>query len=1131
MLSHFRIRLFCRTVLVIGAFWAIPMLALDPKRSITQYGYDTWTQRSGFHREAARSIVQTADGYLWLATSGGLMRFDGVQFVRVEQDDAGQVLNESVRAIALSPGGGLLVRTRTHTFLEADGRFHELGAPAALPDGSPECVLRSSDGRLWIGADNHVYLLTPGGGFTKLISRCGWVAAMHEDRNGAVWFATGGGLYRFYRNRLTIIPSDARAKFTTFACPFDDAQNAYWRGEPPTSGSVLALAEDRDGSLWIGTSKGLFRMADGHLESDPLTTVLAGKAVNALHVDRDGNVWAGTAIGLFRHANGRWTTLPPTSSLASRTVLSLAEDREGSLWIGTDSGLDRLRDTKLVTLTTNDGLAGNATSSVAQTNDGDIWIWSDGGGLTRLREGKATVYTVADGLASNTAGTLYPARDGSLWIGSRVGLSHFQNGKITAYRGEGKLSNVFISAVCEDDESLIVATSALQLYRFRDGALTPYTLEGKSTPFTAPGAYFFTAYRDRKGTLWFGLATGNPTPGGLYRAEGGKVVRQKEIGFSVNSVYDDGQGSLWLTGSEPGITRFDPATGKVTRYTRQQGLYDNDVICVLSDAQENLWMSSARGIFSVSRSDLDGFRAGHIAAVRCTAYDVDDGMISAETSVRRQQSGCRTADGRLWFSTRAGVTVVNPEHLPQNTLSPPVRIEGFVADHAAPQVNSGVRLAPGLHNIEIHYTALSFLVPERVHFRYKLEGHDSEWIDAQARRVAYYSQLPPGNYRFRVIAANEDGVWNEEGATFAFAQAPHFYQTTWYRIACLAVGLSGIIALHKIRVRHLRAREKLLQRVVEERTQSLKAEIVVRERAEREAERIHKELMIASHQAGMAEVATGVLHNVGNVLNSANVSLTLISDKVRASKVASLAKVSDLVRAHQGDLSAFITTDARGQKLPEYLLRVTDQLVEEQRTIDAELSSLRSNMEHIKEIVAMQQAYAQVVGAAEPAAVVELVEDALHMNAAGLAGNDVQVVREFQDVPRITVEKHKVLQILVNLIQNAKRACDDANRPDKRIIIGIRDVAEKIEIAVTDNGVGIAVENLTPIFGHGFNMRKDGHGFGLHSGILAAKALGGTITAASAGIGQGATFTLVLPKQPLTSPTDRNGLPVDTGLG
>lgn len=1109
-----RFRLLGRILFPLAALGSVPLRALDPNRTITQYGHDNWTQRGGFSREAAKSIVQTKDGYLWLATSGGLMRFDGVQFVRIDPEDTGTVLNESVRAIALSPAGELLVRTETYTLARSGARFASIAPKAALPDGSPGSILQATNGQLWIGASNHVYLRTSDGRLTKLIARCGNVAAMQEDRQGAIWFATGGGLYKCEANALTIFPSDARASFTTFGCPLNETQNAHWRSESPTRGSVLAITEDRSGRIWVGTSKGLYRIEGEHIATDPLTGILKGKPVNALHVDRDGNVWAGTAIGLFRYAHDQWTTLPPSSPLTSPTVLSLVEDREGSLWIGTDCGLDRLRDTKLITLTTNEGLAGNATTGVAQTADGDVWIWSDGGGLTRLHDGKPTVYTTADGLASNTAGTLYAARDGSIWIGSRVGLTHVKDGRITAFDGNGTLANVFISALCEDDEGLMVATSALQLYRWRDGRLTPYTLNGQPTPFTAPGAYFFTAYRNEKGTVWFGLATGNPTPGGLYEMDGTKVIRHGEIDFSVYSIYDDGQGSLWLTGSAPGITRFEPSTGKTTRYTKDRGLFDNDVMCVLCDRRQNLWLSSARGIFTLSREDADNFRAGRIPSVRCTVYNVDDGMVSAETSIRRQQSGCRTADGRLWFSTRAGVTVVDPEHLDRNELPPPVRIEGFVVDRSAPQIESGIRLAPGLHNIEIRYTALSFRIPERVHFRYQLEGTDTEWTDAGARRVAYYSQLPPGNYRFHVIAANEDGVWNDSGATFTFTQAPHFYQTSWFFVVGVIAGISAIVALHKIRVRQLKAREKRLQTLVDERTQSLKAEIVVRQRAEQEAERIHKELMIASHQAGMAEVATEVLHNVGNVLNSANVSVSLMTEKVRGSKVSGMVKVSELIQGHRDDLGQFIATDARGQKLPEYLLRLTDQLKEEQQSIDAELSNLRNSIEHIKEVVAVQQEYAGAIGTPETTTVADLVEDALRMNAAALERHGVKVIREYRETPEITVERHKVLQILVNVIQNARDACAEATRPDKQIVVRIRAGAENVEIAIADNGIGIAPENLTRIFNHGFTTRKDGHGFGLHSGILAAKQLGGTLTAASPGGGQGATFTLVLPNRP-----------------
>ncbi|MDB6127899.1 MAG: sensor signal transduction histidine kinase [Verrucomicrobia bacterium] len=281
-------------------------------------------------------------------------------------------------------------------------------------------------------------------------------------------------------------------------------------------------------------------------------------------------------------------------------------------------------------------------------------------------------------------------------------------------------------------------------------------------------------------------------------------------------------------------------------------------------------------------------------------------------------------------------------------------------------------------------------------------------------------------------------------------------------------------------------------------------------------EDLHRQLLDTSRQAGMAEVATGVLHNVGNVLNSVNVSSTLVSDQIRRSKVSNLGKVSALLDEHAADLGDYLTKDAKGKMIPAYLSSLAANLATEHRTVIVELENLRKNIEHIKEIVAMQQNYAKTSGVVESVSVVDLAEDAIRMNAGSLARHDVEIVRQYEAHPIITLEKNKVLQIIVNLVRNAKYACDEAGRVDKRISTRITADGNSVSIAIVDNGVGIPAENLTRIFAHGFTTRKAGHGFGLHSGANAAKELGGSLHAFSEGRGLGATFILKLPYKPET---------------
>ncbi|MBL9188451.1 MAG: PAS domain S-box protein [Opitutaceae bacterium] len=302
-------------------------------------------------------------------------------------------------------------------------------------------------------------------------------------------------------------------------------------------------------------------------------------------------------------------------------------------------------------------------------------------------------------------------------------------------------------------------------------------------------------------------------------------------------------------------------------------------------------------------------------------------------------------------------------------------------------------------------------------------------------------------------------------------------------------------------------------------------DITARKQAETEFENLNRRIVEVSRQAGMAEVATSVLHNVGNVLNSVNVATTLLGDRVRTSKAGNLAKVAALLRDHATDLPGFFTRDERARHLPGFLEKLAEHLVAEQRAMAGEIDTLRKNVDHIKDIVAMQQSYAKVSGVTEFVSPADLVKDAISMNAGSFDRHSVEVTTDIADAPSVEVDKHKVLQILINFLRNAKRACDDSGRADKHITIRVRQAGEKVVFAVSDNGVGIAPENLKCIFSHGFTTKKDGHGFGLHSGANAAKEMGGTVCVHSEGPGLGATFSLELPlRSGAHGPADHKGL-------
>jgi signal transduction histidine kinase len=496
-----------------------------------------------------------------------------------------------------------------------------------------------------------------------------------------------------------------------------------------------------------------------------------------------------------------------------------------------------------------------------------------------------------------------------------------------------------------------------------------------------------------------------------------------------------------------------------------------------------------------------------VARLNCLTVGRADGLLSGASPGGGYPTAVLLADGRLMTTTDKGVAVVDPRSLQVNSQPPPVVIESVVADDQPLDLTPGQAIAVphGTNRLEVRYTALSLIAPQRLRFRYQLEGSDPRWVEAAHEHSAHYTHLAPGSYVFRVLACNNDGVWNTSGASVAIVLKPYFYQTRWFA-GLVAVGLAGLaFGIYSWRTMALRWRNEQLERRIAERTAELA-------KSYEELKQAQTVLLETSRLAGIAEMATGVLHNLGNALNSVNTTVNLTTDRVQKSKITALGKVVQLLEEQHGRLAEFFSTDPRGQQLPGYLAHLSGHLLAERTELLHELEALQQNVDHIKQIVAAQQSYAHVSGLTETVPAAELVEYGLRISEASLHRHDVAVVREFLPAPPVKVERQKVLQILVNLIRNAKEAINAGGRPDKRLVVGVRvSAAGRVQIYVTDNGVGIAPENLTRVFAFGYTTKKAGHGFGLHSSANVAKEMGGSLVAQSDGPGQGATFVLELP--------------------
>ncbi|MGH9361895.1 MAG: ligand-binding sensor domain-containing protein, partial [Thermoanaerobaculia bacterium] len=576
---------------------------------------------------------------------------------------------------------------------------------------------------------------------------------------------------------------------------------------------VHVLAEDAAG-LWAGTAGGLARTIKGaaaHFEASLQDPALA---VRSLLIDRHGALWAGTADELLRISAGAGGVRVVERDAFGAPVVTLLEDREGSLWIGTDgNGLTRLRAGPAITFGAAQGLADLQVYAVAGDPMGDLWAGTNSGAVFRLHHGEFIEAPSPTAQRSHLVRSLLVARDDALWIGSDHGLFRRHGGRFTEYGPAQGLPPFSIRALAEDAAgTLWVGTEGGGLARLAGGRFEVLTERDGLA-----GNQVLAIHPARRGGLWIG------TYGGLSLLRGGRftnyTMAQGLPTRLVRTLLEDADGTLWIGTYGGGLARL--RDGRITTYRRRDGLLSDVIFQILDDGRGRLWMTCNLGVFRIERRQLQEFAEGRRARLDSRVFGKADGMGSRECNGGKP-GGWRTADGRLWFATVAGLVMFDPAREPRNEAPPPVAIEGALADGEALSVSEPAVLAAGSRRIELFFTALSFVAPERNRLRYRLEGFDDEWLEAGADRRAVYTQLAPGAYRFRVIAANSDGVWNDEGASFGFRIEPFFYQTgTFYLLVFLVVVLVPF-GVYALRTRQLRARERELRRRVEEATARLK---------------------------------------------------------------------------------------------------------------------------------------------------------------------------------------------------------------------------------------------------------------------------------------------------------------------
>jgi signal transduction histidine kinase/ligand-binding sensor domain-containing protein len=783
-----------------------PVSALDPERRITQYRHSVWRAQEGAFESAPNAITQTADGYIWLGTDSGLVRFDGVRFQRWAPPQDNGAFYRAVVSLLGASDGTLWIGTDTGLLSWKSGRLEEHVA------GRIGAILEDHQQRIWAARSR--MLRARDLGIPSALS--GGLCQVVGDHPGCI----GGD------DRLQIFSADALSK---------DSEGNLWVGAPNQlirwrDGSFETYLRDQleghhavstssitaamDGSVWAAIpieNQGVFRIVRGLPEKASFRGIET-TAVTTLFIDRDGSLWMGTRQnGVYKVGRERVDHFGSADGLSSDVVNGFFEDREGNVWVATSAGLDCFRDSSIAAFsTTAYGIAATGVGTVLASDDGTVWVGGGPVGLDAIRGGDVTSIRVP----GRSANTLWQDHAERLWAGIDDTLSVFEDGRFRIInRPDGsRLGNV--AAIAEDREhnvwvSVDVGSSDRKLFRIRD-----LQVQDEFAPDRIPLVRRIAA--DPTGGIWLGFEDGN-----LGHYQNGKLeifplprAATPELGYPVLAI--DADGSAWVsTGS--GLVRWK--NHEMKTLTSKNGLPCDAIVSAIRDDRATLWLYTKCGFVAIADSELEQWWQQPNRIVDVRVLDVLDGAVLPAGPRRFQPAASKSPDGRLWFANGTVVQMIDPGGLRTNRLPPPVHVEVVRADRKAYDTGGVVRLPSRSRDLEISYTALSFSTPQKVRFRYKLEGRDQEWQDAGTRRQIFYSDLPPGQYTFRVTASNNDGVWNETGASLDFFIAPAYYQTTSFRVGTIVAVLALVWAAYQFRLRRMAATfEARLQERVSERT-------------------------------------------------------------------------------------------------------------------------------------------------------------------------------------------------------------------------------------------------------------------------------------------------------------------------
>lgn len=795
--------------------WAILLLValtfIPNAKGSSNYFTHLWQTEDGLPQNAVTSIIQTHDGYLWLGTYGGLARFDGIRFTRFDPGSYPQLKSSRVTSLFEDREGYLWIGHETGEVVRfKQGHFEEMAAPSGWKGKKIVAICEDESRAAWLVSDeglmsrlhDGLLLVPPAGGALGLVG-------IANDAAGHIWIARHGVLSKLQHEKLVPVTFD------------DSGVGSYVQG----------ICSSRDGGLWVSSNGKIRKWNVNHWSQDLGDAPWGMRGVTRMIETREGCLAVGTIDSGLDIMNCRGGVLHfnHTNGLPQNWVRALCEDREGNIWVAAGSGgLVALRAGKVAAINPPDNWQGRAVLSLTAARDGTLWVSTEGAGLYHLADTRWEHFGEKEGLLNPFVWSVGEDVGGVLWAGTWGGGMFVKQGNQFARPPGLEENNVPMPALLHGQNGTTWIGTANGLLRYEQGKVASY---GEQEGLELADVRAVTQARD--GTIWFAM-----TGGGLGRLREGTLKQfRKRDGLSsdfLQTLKMESDGTLWIGTAGGGLNRM--RNDHFAAITRTNGLVD-DVIChIEDDGRGFFWISSHNGITRVSKAELHACADGQTNWVDCLNYGKGEGLPTLECSGGLQPAGCKTADGRIWFPTSKGLVAIDPSDVKKNQLPPPVVIEEVLVDGRilpqAQHANAPVPIAPGRHRFEFHFTGLSFTVPEKVRFKHRLEGLEPDWSEPDSKRSADYSYIAPGDYTFRVMACNNDGVWNEADASLRFKVLPQFWQTWWFRALCVLSGIGAVAGIVGFAMR--RRLERKFERLEQQRA-------LERERA-RIAKDIHDDL-------------------------------------------------------------------------------------------------------------------------------------------------------------------------------------------------------------------------------------------------------------------------------------------------